>query len=428
LPKLALGVDFGTSGVRIAVNAATGDTLFEHGAPYPGAFEDPEGWRQGFQSLVLQLPWDLRQRIGAVALAGTSGTLLLCQADGALLEGDLGQALPYSIACPEQLPVVKEMVGSSSHPASQASGSVARALRLLERVRDLHPSPPNLLIRHQADWLMGWLLGCWEWGEEGNNLRLGWDLVHQRWLGGIGVAPWAGALPSIVASGSSLGPVSSSVAETLGLATDCLVVAGSTDASAAVLAADPSEEDGITILGSTLVLKQIVPAPIQAEGVSCHRINGRWLIGGASNTGTGVLTRFFSRAQVDELSRQLNLARDSPYRYRPLLGRGERFPVDDPELEPILEPRPVSDALFLQSILEGISAIELKGWERLRELGAPPVRQVITLGGGARNSRWRQMRERILGVPVRNCPQLTAARGMARLAQGRMEPPRANPA
>ena len=94
----------------------------------------------------------------------------------------------------------------------------------------------------------------------------------------------------------------------------------------------------------------------------------------------------------------------------------ERFPVDDPALEPRLEPRPVSDALYLQALLEGLTAIEARGWRRLRQLGAPPLRQVITLGGGAHNPQWRQLRQRALGVPVRNRPRLSAALGMARLA------------
>ena len=106
---------------------------------------------------------------------------------------------------------------------------------------------------------------------------------------------------------------------------------------------------------------------------------------------------------------------------RPLLGRGERFPVEDPLLEPILEPRPVSDARFLQALLEGITAIEQQGWQRFLELGAPPIRRIITLGGGARNAQWRRLRQRVLGLPVLNRPNLSAARGMALLAQGKME-------
>jgi sugar (pentulose or hexulose) kinase len=76
----------------------------------------------------------------------------------------------------------------------------------------------------------------------------------------------------------------------------------------------------------------------------------------------------------------------------------------------------VSDALYLQGLLEGLAVIEQTGWHRLRQLGAPPVQRVITLGGGARNPQWRLIRQRLLGVPVLNRPQCSAAQGMARLA------------
>ncbi|NBW63045.1 MAG: sugar kinase, partial [Synechococcaceae bacterium WB4_1_0192] len=101
---------------------------------------------------------------------------------------------------------------------------------------------------------------------------------------------------------------------------------------------------------------------------------------------------------------------------RPLPRPGERFPVDDPSLAPILMPRPVSDALYLQALLEGLAVIERDGWRRLQALGAPPIRRVLSLGGGARNPQWRQLRQRLLGIPVLNRPEASAARGMARLA------------
>ncbi|MFM9073326.1 MAG: FGGY-family carbohydrate kinase [Cyanobium sp.] len=421
--ELALGVDFGTSGVRIALLDRAGEPLHEQAIAYPGPFEDPEAWREGLFQLLQQVPLVLRQDVRAVALAGTSGTLLLCHRDGRLLPGVLGQALPYHQACGAQLPEVSRLLGDSgAHPAGQASGSLARALSLLEKRQHTHQAPPlhALLIRHQADWVMGWLLGNWRWGEEGNNLRLGWDLTNQKWLGSLAEAPWCSALPEVVPSGSVLGPLAPEVATALGLPIDCQVVAGTTDANAAVLAADPALDDGITVLGSTLVLKQFVPQPIQGVGLSCHRVNHRWLVGGASNTGTALLNRYFSPAMLEELSRQMDPQLSSGLKLRPLLGRGERFPVDDPQLEPILEPRPVSDASFLQGLLEGITAIEKEGWQRLHELGAPPIRRIITLGGGARNPQWRLLRQRVLGLPILNRPHLSAARGMACLAQGKM--------
>ena len=446
---LALGVDLGSSGLRIAVCDASGELLAELASDYPGAFEDPESWRRGLLTLVGQLPKQLSRRVGSIALAGTSGTLMLCRPDGGLAPGELGLALPYYLACIEQADVLAAILAplpsalpSAAHPAAadsepvfsaasdpaagdpaaSASGSLARALRLLAAAKAAGIGGPWLL-RHQADWLLGWLLGDWRWGEEGNNLRLGWRLEGQCWGGSIARQPWQAALPQIVASGRRLGPLAPAAALALGLPESCQVVAGSTDANAAVLAANPQAGDGITLLGTTLVLKQFCDKPIQAPGVSCHRVAGRWLVGGASNAGAGILRRFFSDDQLIELSRQINPAQPSGLSLRPSAVIGERFPIDDPQLQPILEPRPVSDALYLQALLEGLAEIERAGWQRLAQLGAPPLQRVISLGGGARNPQWRAMRQRLLGVPVLNRPQLSAAMGMARLASTVLPPP-----
>ena len=330
-------------------------------------------------------------------------------------ERELGLALAYSHACPEHQDEAGAMAGEAS-PAASASGSLARALRLLGSAQHLG-LPGPWLLRHQADWLMGWLLGDWRWGEEGNNLRLGWDLQRQGWTGSIGRQPWSTALPAIRPSGAVLGRIAATTAQKLGLAPRCQVVAGSTDANAGVLAAQPGRGDGVTVLGTTLVLKQFSPRPIEGPGISCHRVAGSWLVGGASNAGAGILRRFFSDGQIEELSRQIDPRQPTGLQLRPLPARGERFPVDDPELEPLLGPRPISDVRYLQALLEGLTALEKQGWQRLQAAGVPALERVITLGGGARNPQWRLMRQRVLGLPVLNRPQLTAAQGMARLAR-----------
>jgi sugar (pentulose or hexulose) kinase len=424
--SLSLGVDLGSSGLRLAVvgngaaPTASPAPVVERQGPYPACFEDPEGWRQGMIALIGSLPLHLRQRITAIALDGTSGTLLACHADGSLPASPLDRALPYHLACPEQVPAALALLGKdphgAGHPAASPSGSLTRALRLLAMARDAGLRAP-LLLRHQADWLMGWLLNDWRWGEEGNNIRLGWDLLSGQWLGAIAQGPWSDALPSIRASGSILGCLAPPAAAALGLGEQCLVVAGSTDANAAVLAADASEGDGISMLGTTLALKQFVAAPLAGAGISCHRVAGRWLAGGASNAGAGILRRFFDDDRIAELSRQIDPRRPTGLRLRPLPRTGDRFPVDDPWLEPILEPRPISDARYLQALLEGLTAIEAAGWQRLKQLGAPPLQRVISLGGGARNPQWRALRQRALGVPVLNRPKRTAALGMALLAR-----------
>ena len=404
---LGLGIDLGTSGLRLALMDRSGTLLAERSANYPRCFEDPQGWREVVVALCAELPQKLRDRVAAVAVDGTSGTVLACAANG----DPWGQALPYFLACSEQASAAAVLAGSASAPAASASGSLARVLRLLEE-----RGSGSLLMRHQADWLSGWLLGDWRFGEEGNNLRLGWDLGRQCWQGVIAEQPWSAALPEVVRSGAVLGPLSQNARSALGLPAPCQVVAGSTDANAAVLAADPQPGDGVTVLGTTLVLKQFAAQPLAGPGISCHRVAGRWLVGGASNAGAGVLRQFFSDALLIELSRQIDPRSSSGLALRPLPRPGERFPVDDPTLEPVLEPRPISDALYLQGLLEGLARIEAQGWAALQRLGAEPVQRVISLGGGARNPQWRMIRQRILGVPVVNRPQCSAALGMARLA------------
>ena len=419
---LGLGIDLGSSGLRLALIDPAGVVQAEEASPYPSLFADPAGWRDGLIALCARLAPSLRRRVAAIAVDGTSGTLLLCAADGGLAPGPLGLALPYHQACAEQEAAAAALVGApaGSSPAASASGSLARALALWQALeagaRSAGLPPDGWLLRHQADWLMGWLLGDWRWGEEANNLRLGWDLQAGSWQGAIGDQPWSAALPRICPSGSRLGGLGRAAAEALGLPAQAQVVAGSTDASAAVLAADPQPGDGVTVLGTTLALKQFSPEPIRAAGVSCQRLAGRWLVGGASNAGGSVLRQLFSDQQLQELSRQIDPRRASGLALRPLPRPGERFPVDDPALQPILEPRPVSDALYLHGLLEGLARIERDGWRRLQELGAPPIRRVLSLGGGARNPQWRLIRERLLGVPVLNRPEASAARGMARLA------------
>jgi sugar (pentulose or hexulose) kinase len=406
---LGCGIDLGTSGCRLALVDAAGP-IQQLSCPYPGAFRQAESWRLGVQQLFAQLQEEQRQQIGAIAIDGTSGTLLACRPTGE----PLAAALAYNDACPEQAEQARQLVPAGGSAAS-SSGSVARGLLLLDRLK-LQPGS-DLLLRHQADWLMGWLLGDWRWGEEGNNLRLGWDLLQNQWTGGIARSSWAGALPQVIPSGQLVGPIGAKAAAELKLPASCQIVSGTTDANAAVLAAEPQEGDGVAVLGTTLVLKQFAPEPLKGPGINNHRIAGRWLVGGASNAGGGVLRQFFSEQQLEELSRQIQPEISTGLNLLPLPQRGERFPVDDPQLEPVLEPRPVSDALYLQALLEGLSTLECQGWQRLEELGAPAVQRVLSVGGGANNPQWRALRQKLLNKPVLNRSKASPAAAMARLAR-----------
>ena len=102
--------------------------------------------------------------------------------------------------------------------------------------------------------------------------------------------------------------------------------------------------------------------------------------------------------------------------YYPLLQKGDRFPVNNPNLLPKLEPRPDNSVIFLQGLLEGIANIELQGYQLLQEFGATPLTKVYTAGGGANNETWRRLRELRLKVPVMKSRQTESAYGSALLS------------
>src|SRR4051812_41244759 len=77
----ALGIDLGTSGLRVAVLDAAGQVTAQAGVPLPpGRATEPAAWLEALEAALAQVPLDAVRRI---AIAGTSGTLLVVDAAGA---------------------------------------------------------------------------------------------------------------------------------------------------------------------------------------------------------------------------------------------------------------------------------------------------------------------------------------------------------
>ena len=223
----------------------------------------------------------------------------------------------------------------------------------------------------------------------------------------------------MVEPGTPVGTIDPALAARFGLPANAVVAAGTTDGCAAFLAtgADAAGE-AVTSLGSTLTLKQLCDRPIFSPeyGVYSHRLGGRWLAGGASNSGGAALARHFSPNALAALSQRIDPLTESGLDYYPLPGPGERFPFADAHLPPRETPRPADDAHFLQGLLEGIARIEALGYRRLAELGGPALVSIRTVGSGARNAAWTAIRRHALGVELLSPKSEEAAVGAATLA------------
>jgi len=419
---LYLGLDLGTSGCRASVIDKLGQQHAFANQAWPAklasqAEQDPLIWWQTVQQLLHVLFEQVSpQQIEAIAVDGTSSTLLLAALDGT----PLTPALMYHHNDNQIAAKLIQQHAPKNNAAHGSSSSLAKLLTLQKRSAE-----KTVIACHQADWIAGQLCERFGLSDENNALKLGYDPMQRRWPTWLKQLPLnSNTLPKVTPVGTPIGTVSNAVAQQFGLAKTTQIISGTTDSIAAFIATGANKiGDAVTSLGSTTVLKIITPQPIFSpeHGVYSHRLGDLWLAGGASNSGSGVLKQFFSNTELSSLSQQIDPSKASGLHYYPLPATGERFPIADPKLPPQLEPRPAKAELFLQAILEGFSRIEAQGYRLLEQLGAPYPDQIYCAGGGCVNPVWQALRQRELCVPLLQSEQSEAAYGSAKIAAGQLK-------
>lgn len=419
---LALGIDLGTSGVRSAVIDASGQMLAAARAEYgpaPHDHRDPERWWSAVLTCLDAQMDALRARnlqprdIARIGVDGTSGSVVLT--DAALVP--VTRALMYDDGGFTAQAARIAALAPRAHIAQGAGSALARVLALV--AEDRAGRATHLL--HQADFIAARLMGHGGLTDYNNALKTGLDPASGLWPDWCADLPLDRALlPKAHPPGAPLRPVAAAMARRLGLSERAMVHAGTTDSIAAYLACT-SQIAGVAVtsLGTTLAVKLLSHQRIDAPemGMYAHRLGTGWLIGGASNTGGGVLKAFFTPAELQALSARIDPACESPLDYYPLLRPGERFPVQDAALAPRLHPRPDDPAAFLHGLLESMARIEKRAYDLMAGLGAGYPLRVLTAGGGAANPVWTAIRARVLGVEVAPSPMSEAAFGTARLVQ-----------
>lgn len=408
-----LGIDFGTSGARACVIAPGGqiEDMARIDFGHLTLDEAAASWREALFDLIAKVPISMRRRMQALAIDGTSATVLVCNEALEVLHPPLLYNDARAIG---ETALIRRAAGEE-HPAAMPTSGLAKVLWLKSRLGGERAR----LFLNQADWLSALLSGR-PVADYHNAMKMGLDLESGAWPAWVDFLADINVLPEVVPPGAGLGLVERPRCRELGLNADCLVRAGTTDSIAAFLAAGVKQPgEAVTSLGTTLVLKLLSHTRVDAAGfgVYSHWFGRLWLTGGASNAGGGVLRQHFSDGELIDLSRHIDPRRPTGLDYYPLPARGERFPIADPQLAPRLEPRPAPRVEFLQGILEGLADIEARGYRKLLELGATPVQSVVTSGGGARNAAWSALRERRLGVPVLAAAEQEACYGSALLAR-----------
>ncbi|MEL6927406.1 MAG: FGGY-family carbohydrate kinase [Cyanobacteria bacterium J06600_6] len=410
-----LGIDFGTSGARAIAIDSQKNIVSTHQSSFGNIASSQltKAWQDTLFELIVQIPLNIRKNIQAIAINGTSSTVLLGDAAGKIIT----EPLLYNDSRGKTVLERLKGIAPDNHVVISTTSSFAKLLWWSEQsyFRFAH------YLLHQADWLAHLLHGELGISDYHNALKLGYDvdnLCYPDWLIKL---PFNYLYPQVLTPGTAIAKITLANHQKLSLPQGCVVKTGTTDSIAAFIASGANQPgEAVTSLGSTLVLKLLSRKKITASefGIYSHKFGNLWLAGGASNTGGAVLKHFFSSEQLEQLSTQINPTIPSPLQYYPLLRPGDRFPINDPYLQPQLEPHPSQPKDFLYGLLESISRIEKLGYQKLQNLGADELTCVYTAGGGAKNAVWSKIRQRQLKVPVKSAEYTNAAYGTALIAAG----------
>ncbi len=409
-----LGIDFGTSGARVIVIDREENIVFENSFYFLNKLNINwvEVWQKTLFDLIKSIPFEVRQKIEKITIDGTSSTVLLCDSDGNFItepifynddRGKIHLDRIRSIA-PKDCPVIS------------ANSSLAKLFWLSKQ--SYFYTAKYLL--HQADWLAFLLHKKLGISDYHNALKLGYDVENFCYPDWLTKLPFSDLFPQVLTPGEIVTEVDRQISSDYNLAKDCLICAGTTDSIAAFLASGANRlGEAVTSLGSTLVLKLLSQTRIEDTnyGIYSHRFGDLWLTGGASNAGGAILKHFFSDRELVKYSAKINYKVKSNLDYYPLLKKGERFPINDSELLPKIDPIPNNKIELLYGLLSGLARIEALGYQRLVELGATPVISIYTSGGGAKNTTWQNIRQNYLNCPIAIAKQVEAAYGTALLAK-----------
>jgi len=421
LYRYVLGVDIGTSGVKIIV--LNQDGLVSATAQIPLSApvsiderreQDAGLWWSAVADALDHIRRDLvrqqidPQQVVAICVDATSGTVVPvdCRLEPlrpALMYNDARAVWQAETLNRTAAPVLADLGYGFN-----ASFGLAKLLWLREHEPWVMDQARWLL--HQADFITARLMnppGVAEQvlTDESNALKSGYDILNRRWpdyLAGLGIE--TDRLPPVRPIGARLGRLDPQIARQLGFSSGCLVVAGMTDGTAACAASGARDiGDMNTTLGTTMVWKMISADPVcdTLGRLYSHRHpGGAFLPGGAGNAGgAGIRAAIPRNLELAPLAMALDPGTCTGLLTYPLPGPGERYPFVDKDFTPFKAA--TDDMRYLyQSCLEGLACIERWGSEVAGQLGADCRGDIWTTGQGARIDKWMQLRANFLNRPV----------------------------
>jgi xylulokinase len=435
-----LGIDLGTSELKLALLAEDGGLVATAGSPLTVSRPQPHWAEQApadwWNALVLAAAslraaqpeaWAAVQAIG---LSGQMhGAVLLDARDEVLRPAILWCDTRSGAECDEltrRLPGLAEVAGNLAMP-----GFTAPKLLWVERHEpSIHARVAKVLL--PKDWLRLRLTG-----EYASDMS---DAAGTLWLD-VGARAWSPALleaggmaprqmPALVEGSDVAGRLHAAAAQALGLPAGLPVAGGGGDNAASAVgigAVDPGQ--GFLSLGTSGVLFVVTdryrPNPASAVHAFCHALPGRWhqmsVMLSAANCLQWV-TRLTGAANEGALLERVAALGEAELERAPLFLpylSGERTPHNDPHARGAFfgMDNDTDAARLGHAVIEGVGFGLADGLQALQAAGTQ-VGTLSLVGGGARSAHWAQLLADTLALELVTVEGAEAggAMGAARLA------------
>lgn len=449
---LSLGIDLGTSGVKVVllepsgtiIGTVSAEVITSH--PETGWSEqNARDWWMACKTAVRDLQRNHTAACAAVRSIGLSG-----QMHGSVLIDRHNECIRPVILWNDARSTAEATWLAETFPAfTDVIGSLPMAGLTAPKLLWLFHHEPDSFERIDCllspkDYLLLKLTGerRTDMSDAAGTLYL--DVHRRTWFQPMIAATHLEIrqFPRLCEGTSAVGTISASVAKELGLSRKIVVAAGGADNPASAIglgAADPG--DSFVTLGTSAAVVSITDRPLRriVDGVHgfCHALPDRWYGMGAILCGASALrwvTRVLSisdeQVLLDRVAGAVPVAGSVPTGtplFLPYLS-GERTPHNDPNVRGgfmnlTLE---TSAASLGYAVLEGV-CFALRDAMRAVEKSGLEVRDSSLVGGGAKSDYWAQLMANVMGRELRTLKgsALSAGIGAAKLgfaAIGIVEP------
>jgi xylulokinase len=430
-----MGIDIGTSAVKVAVVDDTGSVVDQASSPlavsrpHPlWSEQNPADWWAAANSAVSDLRPPLRGAVRAIGLSGQMhGATLLDERHRALRPAILWNDGRSARQCVELEAAVPEMTSITGNRAMP--GFTAPKL-LWVRLHEPEIFAATAKVLLPKDYVRLRMTGATASDMSDSAGTLWLDVAKRRWsddmLAGTGLDE--SHMPALFEGNEFTGELRAELAEAWGMSRVPVAAGGGDNAAGAIGVGVVRAGDAFLSLGTSGVLflanDGYRPNPAGGVHTFCHAVPRRWhqmsvILSAASCVDWAArLCGLADAGAMFELAESRNEPSGSEI-FLPYLS-GERTPHNDPHAQGALFglSHETDRAAIAQAVLEGVAFAFRDGMDALLATGAA-IESISVIGGGARSLYWGRILSSALRRPLtyRDSGAVGPAYGAARLAR-----------